>query len=835
MVRFLNKAVNIRANEWPRFSILYAMSFLFVVGLIWGETTMEAGFLQEIGVAALPWFLVLKALASIPAFALYSVFADRIANSRLLIAILLGGSVALLAGFLLLTQGAVKLAYPLLYLIVFVPFYDIFAAHWFTYVNGFYDTRTAKRIIPVLGTANGLAAILAGFTLPLMNRHVTSSTIILFWVFLLLGIALLSWLMPRLLGERGRDGKDQRGSSTTFGVEENTSYIDNLREGFHFVTNSPFLRWMALSILLLMLLLTFVQYRTSEILLSEFDSSEQIANFIGILTAVTSIIMLPIQLFLLNRIINRVGVGNANLIYPVGAVLFSGSLIFLPASRLTAGLAYFTRTNFWYDFGYLVNSLLYNAVPLRVKGRARAFITGLVVPIAVFVGSVILLTPAVSIPWFIPAMIGLLAIAFLASMLMIREQYARALIAMLEQEDYSFLLNQGSSDLVVTDPAALRSLEQKLEESKSPEFTLFMAKLISDIGGGASVPVLERTARQSDAQIRARIIDILVASERQDTAIRQLYTDFLADPDPQVRQSALAGLEQLEGSTNRQYQELAAGLLSDPDINVRTQVIPVLLKAKNQAYQSQARAALSQMLESEDAHEQARSAFILGQVGDIAAFEQLLDCLSSPEDVVRLEAVLALEQLTERNIPEQFASRLTIELTALKRDPVERVRQLTLIILGRIGTHETHRTLLGGLTDSSQIVRETAVDVMVQIGKAIIPTVLPRLDSPDPQLRKMAVMILSQVNEREFGPLINSNITSNLLTTYSNYGYLLRPWATTNIAKHCPLAGHAEGKRMSSVTHEIFYLLTALHEADTIDIILQSLRQQRQASSGQCA
>ena len=93
-------------------------------------------------------------------------------------------------------------------------------------------------------------------------------------------------------------------------------------------------------------------------------------------------------------------------------------------------------------------------------------------------------------------MIGLLSVAFVITGVIISRRYGQALIALLEQEDFSFLLSQEASDLIVADPATLRSLEQKLEESKSPEFTIFMAKLISDIGGNAAVPILDKAARQ---------------------------------------------------------------------------------------------------------------------------------------------------------------------------------------------------------------------------------------------------------------------------------------------------------------------------------------------------
>ena len=268
-------------------------------------------------------------------------------------------------------------------------------------------------------------------------------------------------------------------------------------------------------------------------------------------------IALPIQLFLLSRIIGWVGVGNANLIFPIGNLAICGALAWRP-NLITAAAAYFDRNAFRSTFRNAPDSLLYNAVPLRVKGRARAFIGGLIVPLGSLVGGLLLLLPFVSMAWFLSAVIVGLALAYLVSTIIIRQQYTRALIQMLEQEDFSFLLSQEASDLTVTDPATLNSLRKKLEESTSHEFTIFMAKLISQIGGSAAIPILGQAARiNTDGRSRAAILDVLVAADTQGDAVRQLYTDFLKDEDGRVRQSAIAGLEALIGPQDKQFLALA--------------------------------------------------------------------------------------------------------------------------------------------------------------------------------------------------------------------------------------------------------------------------------------
>ena len=206
--------------------------------------------------------------------------------------------------------------YSLLYLLLFIPLDDIFATHWYTYINGFYDSRAAKRIVPVISTGTRIAGIVAGLAMPLLNRALPPNGIVMIWLATLLGTVLLVWLPPgaRVL----RPMKPDRGRSTFVIARptQRTSYFDNIREGYRFVVGSVYLRWMAISTLLLAALLTLIQYRGSQILLAELKTTADIANFIGMLNGVGNLIVLPIQLFLLSRIINRIGMGNAALIYP---------------------------------------------------------------------------------------------------------------------------------------------------------------------------------------------------------------------------------------------------------------------------------------------------------------------------------------------------------------------------------------------------------------------------------------------------------------------------------------------------------------------------------------
>jgi CRP/FNR family cyclic AMP-dependent transcriptional regulator len=819
MTHTLNRLFNIRTTEWPRLLLLYLMAFLFIGGITWGELTIQASFLFEVGYETLPQVFVVNALVSTIAIAVYMLFADRVADAKLLISISIISAVAVGVGFALLGLGTPNLAYPLLYILSLVV-RETFNLQWWTYVNGFYDIRSAKRIIPVLATASRMAVIVSGQTMPLLNAFLSSGDIILLWMGTLLIVALLAWLMPLLL----KESRDTASETPVGDSAQRIPFVQSVREGYRYVSRSSYLRWLALSTLFVMLLLALVEYHTSEIFVrpGNFSSQKELSSFLGRWSSWASLILLPFQLFALSRLVGGIGLGNANLIFPIGTLAICGSIISWPRI-ITASLGYLDIKVFRSVFRNPTDNLLYNAVPLRVKARARAFIAGLVAPIGSLIGGgLLLLSQGLSATWFLPALLGVAAAIYVISALFIRRQYPQALVSMLEQEDFSFLLS-APSDLAVTDAVTLNWLTRKLEESPSSEFTVFMAKLISEVGGAEAVPILGRVAREGEPHVRSTIIDILTAADVGGDAVGQLYAGFVKDPDGRVRRSAIAGLERWAGSKSEQFLNLALELLHDPEIEVRAQVIPSLIRSGDFFYLATASQALAHLLADEDPHLRARGVRVLSQVGDARFIRNLVQYLTDSDDQVRLEAALAIETLWQDQIPDQIATLVVEHLEPLLQDPVEGVRQATITILGHINTPETHQALVRFLGDPSSQVRNATIEALVSVGKPVIPIVSPSLDSADAQLRKTATTVLSRIDREQFGSLVISRVDDNLSTVYRNVSRLEALSSYADCASISVLQSMLR-EQNDRLTAEVFHLLTVIHNHEAVEVIAESLR-----------
>ncbi len=845
MIRWLSKLLNIQSGEWPRVILLCLILAIPNAGIIWGSTITYATFLKQVGVGALPWVLVISSLLSILALAVYSAFVDRIPDSRLLLAIFFAGALCIVVGLGIFWSGYPGAAYSFLYLIL-LAWLAVANPHLTTYTNSFYDVQAAKRIYPVVLGAGLGGSILAGLAMPFVNTWLRPEGIIIIWLASYVLAMLVIWLMPYLL-KTNIHPSEAHITAAASGLEQIKAqdkgrslppYLNNIREGLHYTSQSSYLLWIAASSLLLMIFMAFLEYRSSQLLTVSFETSQAFADYTGLLNGVANLIILPMLIMGISRLIARFGLGNVSLIFPATNLLIALGLVRFPG-LYSASASYLNRKALRTSFQVPIDSLLYNAVPLRIRGRARAFVSGLILPVGSLIGGLLLLLPIGKTTWFISIMLGVLALAYLACAFIIRKQYSQALVRMLHQEDYSFLLSQEASDLPVADPDTLKRLQNKLETSTGHELKVFMTRLIAQLGGNQAVPILGPTIQSTpDANTRSAMLDVLAASGIRSVQLRQLYTTLLNDPASQVRLSAINGLESLADIADQQFLSHMLDTIEDPDPQVRTRALSTLARSDRFYEYTPAVEALDRMLIYPEPGQRAYGISVLGKIDHPRAILAVMDYLDDPVDQVRLEAALSIEEMAVRRVSTMRSPGIgqgVIEKMGLRLgfqsgtpDPIERVRLAAVTTLAAFGHQsEARQALLASLTDPSPQVRAATVDALIACGKEMIPLVQAELESTDLQMRKMAAMALSRANPRQFGEHISANIADNLDVIYANYAQidaLAALQTPTQKFRGLSILQNALSEKNQQLADEILYQLTALHDPASIHAIGDSLR-----------
>ena len=783
---FFSKLLNIRQEEGKKVFLLVTIFFVFITGTAWAETIIESSFYFLVGVSKLSQVFSMHAILAIITTVVYAAFVDQISNQKLMVVVCVAASGIIGLGILLLDIDQI-FGYTILYVLVRAV-RTAFVIHWWNYASDFYDARASKRIVPVINAASRLAIIVAGLTIPVLNRFLPAATIVLLWLITFIVIALLSFTMNKLIT------RENFQTNTNNFSKERVKYWENIKEGFQYVSNSSYLKWLALSTFLMVIVFGFLNYAGGKIFSQQFHSRADMTNFIGYLNGVTNLIMLPVQLFLFSRFVTKVGVGNANVTFPFGTFLIAGSVLFSPLTLASGALAHFDRNTFRYSTQESSNNLLYNAVPARVKGRSRSFIDGMILPIGLLASSALLeIGKLLPENLFLPVLLGIAAAAYLITSLVIRNLYSKAMITMLEQEDLAFLLPEDGDITLSSDPIAKNILLNKLVESQDDSVILLIARIMIETSGTKVMPILEMKTRESSPTVRAGIISLLAVSDNQTIQPKHLtrfMTTFLRDADENVQLAAFSGLKLIIGEKSQEFLNHAIHMIQDNHggitynaayFEIRSQSLAALLESENPEYIKSAKNILNKMLR--DPNPLAITS-ALSALGNISGSERelltpILSYLDDQSDEVRLQAALSLEIRTKKGIPAAFVNDIRTASAQLLYDPIETVRLSALNILYQLYSQNSSRQnsiieseelflIINALEDPSEHVRWEAIEILVRNGSSSIPPILKLASDNEisTELKTNLIIVLCKINVNNFGEMAESQILVVLKNIY---------------------------------------------------------------------
>ena len=126
------------------------------------------------------------------------------------------------------------------------------------------------------------------------------------WVAILMAALAFFGLMPFILETQGVSGSLARRDLNISNTD--TSGLKSLVEGFQYVTTSSFLRWMAISALVLIAINTIVEYEVAELIV-QFDfikTTEDYSSFTATIDGITNVFVLIFQFTLFNVILRRI-------------------------------------------------------------------------------------------------------------------------------------------------------------------------------------------------------------------------------------------------------------------------------------------------------------------------------------------------------------------------------------------------------------------------------------------------------------------------------------------------------------------------------------------------
>lgn len=830
MRQFIRKAIDIHPEELPQFAVLSSIYFVFILGLVWAENAIRA---EVVEINLLAEAQLISSIFVVASAVFYTAFVDRIPKGRMVMLLSLIALVGIAGGTA--TLYIPSIASPITYLFLFILhrfLLYLWVIHWFTYIIDIYDTQAAKRIFPLLSAARPFASMIAGFSFePVTNSlGVNHDLMMLIWVAIMAFVAVLFGFMPVIL---------RRGDTTHLDLtrriagDEDVSGFQSLAEGFRYVATSSFLRWMAISALVLIAISTIVEFEAANLIdqlgfiQNSSQPTEAFASFTARIDGFTNAFVLVFQFLLFNRILRRIGLGNMNVIYP--AIMFVAviGLILAPlmAPEIIAMIAALNYANYRGVRRVLRDpafALLNNAVPLHAKGRARSVINAILSPTGgIFAG--VMLTTITQLPaWTLPAVLFALGLLYLISAFILRLQYTRAMVQILQQQSFSYLLAQ-RNEIGVTDSATMQILAENIKDSTDPDFKVFMASIIAEIGGRDSLPIIQDMIVDSDGEYRRNLVEVVYQTDIRTPEMRILYEELLKDDDPAVRQFAIRGLGRIIGSQDVEYLRLVQPHLDDSDIDVQASTITSLILANKEPYLTEAEQHLRTLLSTDNADYRRLGLEVIGSLKRVERIRDIMPFLDDPSDEVRLQATQAILALWKPKMPKDMYDLVLSRVDAFMDDRVERVRIAELTVLALIDVDDSKRALIRALGDPSPRVRDVAVTSLVKIGKSV-EKLLERIATHDRGLNgKMASVTLSRIDNERYGELLDSHIESNLDSIYDNYqrSYALE---TCHEYSSVVILENAISDELSQQLDDLFELIAVRYDVESLDLIQESLR-----------
>jgi HEAT repeat protein len=548
--------LRIRPGEGRTVGLVVGQIFVASAGLTIGESGVSALFFDRVGPHALPVMYLAQGVTGLLAMLALNGSLGRFDRRRAYVAMpVLVAAVVVLERVIL--AGGAGWIYRALWLTVAVAYLLQSVYLWGT-AGQVTDTRRAKRLFPLFGSAAILGTVVGGLLTRPLAEALGVGNLLFVWAACLLGAAALC---GAVLGVRGlaRPKRRVRRRAGPTAVRE-------MADAMAFVRRSPLLVWMALagvlfSVLFYSLFLPFAQTASAR-----YPDPKELAGFLGVFGAAVTAVAFAASMLLTNRLLAWLGAAAMVLIL---SILYAGSFgILLVSSSFTALVAVRGLVNAWMQ-GVTSPAweTLVNVVPETRRDQVRAFLSGGPSQTGTAIAGLIALVGERVLTGKQLALIGL-GVSVIAIVVArgIRRSYTGALVDALVAGRPSVFEGRAveGTPVVLEQDAQAVALALASSDDPDPRIRRLAVEMLAAGGrDGRARASLAQRAQDEDPMVRAHAVRGLGMSGPLDAPLMELA---LEDEEAAVRLSAIEALH--DGSMDADTAARLRRLESDPDATV---------------------------------------------------------------------------------------------------------------------------------------------------------------------------------------------------------------------------------------------------------------------------
>ncbi len=463
------KLLMVKRTEWPRLGYFFCLFLVISAGLAIGRGTADALFLKRFGIQYLPFmYLGLGVLMAIVS-TVYAAYADRLAPERTFYILLSALAMMLVGNWYLMIEHVDSVAYPLYYLLFEISS-ELLVMHASLYFSANFDNEQSKRLLPMTMAGLQLGEVAGGIILT-MTSLIGVQGLVLVWSGLAATAVIIVATRHRTVGVSPFFAPGRRGGGLKRTIEQVT-------QGLKFARRSKLLLYSSLAVFFMVVALNCLGYAAFAVYNANFKSEAELAVLFGLLTIVSSAVTVLVQIFFSSKVINLYGVRAINLVFPSTTLMcFVGMITFFNVP--SALVSTVNRRVLLPSMRNPSRSLLFDALPDYMQGRARALSLMLVLPAGyIFVGLVLQLLKKWHAPYsYLTA--GVIACSlYLYFSIKTNRAYVEALLSTLKER--LFLPSEGLGKMdTVADPELFARLVEGVKH-QDEQICLTYARMLAN-------------------------------------------------------------------------------------------------------------------------------------------------------------------------------------------------------------------------------------------------------------------------------------------------------------------------------------------------------------------
>jgi len=672
-----------------------------------GYAVSAAVLLDRAGAEAVPIVYLFLGIVSIPISIGFYWLIDRVSRTALLQWVLVA-TIALVLGWRLLFiwQGwgigyGTYISLSAIDLILGVLFW--------TLVSDYFSPLQLERYTPLIVIAMTLGGLLAGGVVRLLTEVIQAED-------LLLLVPLLCFVAIAQVQQIRR----RPSVISEVEVQPGRDFLPNFANAVELIKRYPIVLLMAVQMAIAVLLWGLSERQFFAIYTQSFPQQEDLAGFLGVLSAVFSVLEIGISYFVARPLLQHLGARQANLIYPL-TMLLSFFILGLSANLPTAILLNLNYDALNNSFNQAVQNVNFSAIPKRFSGRARVVIDGLLYPLFQAIAGVLLLVwqNLLTLPQL--TLLGIfVSVAFIGVGYLTGRSYTRSMLTQLKV---------GSLDLAIAGQGFVQLTDEYAEQVR---------QLLASTDPTAQVLGLDVAMRLTNpGQFLGEVQDLLL---RSDPDVQEAIVQFLA-----------------QGNQPEFQRYLRVQLVAE-DERVRAAVLETLIETQQPLSDTQ----LSFFLNDPSPLIRALTCVAVWQAWNVVdpeiqtAFEQSWALLSSSETDNAEKACLRMLKTVARMGDRMYIPLVQKVLTKIKTASVQALGLTTLASVAQ-PTDKTLATLAAiALAHNDSSVRVAALRLVQVLGSEdLLTKALPCLTDPSATVRKQAAEAIASYGESAL-PLVQS-------------------------------------------------------------------------------